>query len=160
MLFKKNLKIPMEELKRRQLIALLPFQLLRLRKEIERKRTPENMEALKDLICHDIIGTITENIAAGNLSVSDGRKLKQITLQLYRHLYKDYKELEKAGVNDMVEDAMVLDIDIIEYEHQKEIEKITKELTEEKDGIINKMAAKLRSMGLSEEEISQMINQE
>ena len=55
---------------------------------------------------------------------------------------------------------MVLDIDIIEYEHQKEIEKITKELTEEKDGIINKMAAKLRSMGLSEEEISQMINQE
>ena len=156
----KYLKIPLEELKRRQLIALLPFQLLRLRKEIERKRTPENMEALKDLIRHDIIGTITENIAAGNLSVSDGRKLKQITLQLYRHLYKDYKELEKAGVNDMVEDAMVLDIDIIEYEHQKEIEKITKELTEEKDGIINKMAAKLRSMGLSEEEISQMINQE
>ena len=63
---------------------------------------------------------------------------------------------------------MVLDIDIIEYEHQKEIERISKELTEkiteevtkEKDGIINKMAAKLRSMGLSEEEISQMINQE
>ena len=117
--------------------------------------TRENMEALKDLICHDKIGKITENIAAGNLSVSDGRKLKQITLQLYRHLYKDYKELEKAGVNDMVDDAMVLDIDIIEYEHQKEIETISKELTEkiteevtkevtkEKDGIINKLAAKL-----------------
>ena len=121
------------------------------------------MEALKDLICHDIIETITENIAAGNLSVSDGRKLKQITLQLYRYLYKDFKELEKAGVNDMVEDAMVLDIDIIEYEHKKEIEKVTAEVTEkvtkEKNEIIVKMAEKLRSMGLSEEEISQMINQ-
>lgn len=123
------------------------------------------MEALKDLICHDIIGTITENIAAGNLSVSDGRKLKQITLQLYRYLYKGFKELEKAGVNDMVEDAMVLDIDIIEYEHKKEIEKVTAEVTEKvtkevAEEVTNKITERLRRMGLSEEKIAQITKPE
>ena len=118
----KYLKMEMDELNRRKLIVLLPFQLLRLRKAIEKERTKENMEQLKNLICHDIIESIETNVAAGNITVSVGRKLKRITLQLYRHIYEKYDEIEKAGVNQIVEEALVLDIDIIEAEHKKEVD--------------------------------------
>jgi len=53
----------MEELEKRKLIVLLPFQLLRLRKAIEKARTPENITALKKLICHDIINSIKHSVA-------------------------------------------------------------------------------------------------
>jgi len=154
------LKMSPEELDQKKLIVLIPFQLLRLRKAIEKERTAENLEKLKHLIRHDIIDTINKNIAAGNITVSEGRKLKQVTLQLYRHIYEKYDELEKAGVNQMAEEAMILDIDIIEYEHKKELQRLTQEVTErvagEKDKIIQEMAEKLRSMGVSEEEIASL----
>lgn len=117
----KYLKMDMEELNRKKLIVLIPFQLLRLHKAIEKERTPENMEKLKNLICHDIIETVEANVSAGNITVSVGRKLKRITLQLYRHIYEKYDEIEMAGVNQIVEEALVLDIDIIEAEQEKRI---------------------------------------
>lgn len=62
------LKMPLEELNARKLIVLIPFQLLRLRKAIEKERTPKNIEELKYLIHHDIIGSINENVAVGNIT--------------------------------------------------------------------------------------------
>ena len=44
----KYLKFTREELEQRQLILLIPFQLVRLRKTIEKERTPEAMEASKE----------------------------------------------------------------------------------------------------------------
>ena len=70
----------MEELERRKLIVLIPFQLLRLRKAIEKERTPENIEALKKLIRYDILETIKTNVSAGNISQTVGQKLRLITL--------------------------------------------------------------------------------
>ena len=162
-----------EELNRRKLITLIPFQLLRLRKEIEKKRTPENMEALKVLIRDDIIGTVNENIAAGNITAAEGQKLKRMTQQLYRHIYEKYDEMEEGGINQMVEEALILDVDIIEYELKKKITKevtdrVTQEVTEEvtrevtdkfekerrkKDAAIISLAEKLRSMNVPEDEI-------
>lgn len=121
------LKIPLEELNRRKLVVLIPFQLLKLRKSIETKRTPENLSALKKLICNDIIGAIEMNEAAGNITRSEGRKLRRMTLQLYQHIYQKYEEMEEAGMNEIAEEALVLDIDIIEQEHKKEIEKLKRE---------------------------------
>lgn len=118
----KYLKMDMEELNRKKLIVLIPFQLLRLRKAIEKERTKDNMEQLKNLIRHDIIETIEINVSAGNITASVGRKIKQITLQLYRHIYEKYDEIERAGVNQMVEEALILDIDIIEAEHKKQVD--------------------------------------
>lgn len=57
-------QMPLEELKQKKLIALLPFQILRLRKEIEKERTPQNMQALKSLIFHDIM-SVSELEQAG-----------------------------------------------------------------------------------------------
>jgi len=62
---------------------------------------------------------------------------KNLLLKLYQHLYAEYAEMKDGGMNDMVEEALVLDIDVIEYEHRKQIEKIIHELTKEKDSIIS-----------------------
>lgn len=126
------LKMDPEELNRRKLVVLIPFQLLRLRKAIEKERTPENLKQLKGLIQHDIIETIKGNMAAGNITALEGQKLQRITLQLYRHIYEKYEELEKAGVNQMAEEALILDIDIVEQQLTRKLtKKLTKELTEE-----------------------------
>jgi len=151
----KYLKMSQEELEQRQLILLIPFQLLRLRKTIEKKRTPENMEALKELITHDILKAIQKNIAVGNLSITEGSFLKRLVSQLYQHIYGEYEELEKAGVNEMVEEALILDIDIIEYEHKKELERVRKEtelmLNEKHQKNMENMVEKLRGMGVPED---------
>ena len=104
-------QIPLQELKRRKLCVLLPFQILRLKKAIDKERTPENMRALKELIFHDIIDSIHENVEAGNLSQMEASKLVEMTLKLYRHIYNRYVEMEEVGMNTMVEDALVLEMD-------------------------------------------------
>lgn len=68
------------------------------------------------------IETIQENVAAENLTVSEGRKLKQVALQLYRHIYEKYDEMERTGVNK----------------------------------IIRELSGRLRSLGVSEEEIDRI----
>lgn len=128
----KYLNISMEELSRRKLIVLIPFQLLKLRKSIAKQRTPENLSALKKLICNDIIGAIETNEAAGNITFSEGRKLRRMTLQLYQHIYQKYEEMEEAGMNEIAEEALILDIDIIEYEHKKELEAKDREIEAQK----------------------------
>ncbi len=169
------LRMSREELERRKLIVLIPFQLLRLRRAIAKERSPENLKALKVLVSNDIIGVINDNIAAGNLLPSEGQVLKQMTLWLYRRIYEGYAEMEKEGINTMVEDALILDVDIIIAEERKKAmamamevaeKKVEKEIQKretllaenaaaisEKNAALKNMAAKLRSMGLSEAEI-------
>lgn len=160
----KYLDKSLEELNRKKLIVLIPFQLLRLRKAIEKERTLENLDALKNLITHDIIGSITENERAGNITKSETRKLKRMTLQLYHHIYDKYGEMEEAGVNSMVEEALILDIDIIEQEHKKELAAKEKELAAKEKEVEAKekevetkeheiMAMKLLLKGVPEAEI-------
>lgn len=178
----KYLKMDMEEVNRKKLIVLLPFQLLRLRKAIEKERTEENMEQLKNLICHDIIKTVEMNVSAGNITASVGRKLKRITLQLYRHIYERYDEMERAGVNQFVEEALILDIDVIEAEQLKklseleatyeakvaeletnheakvaELETNHEAKVAELENGMNQLKKKLRDLGISEEEIRAMV---
>lgn len=98
---------------------LIPFQLVRLRKAIEKERTRENLEALKRLVTHDIIGSINENVAAGYLNLIEGEKLRQMTLKLYCHIYDKYEEMEEEGVNAALEEALILDIDIWEQKMKK-----------------------------------------
>ncbi len=127
------LKMDREELERRKLIVLIPFQLLRLREAIEKKRTPENLEALKILIRCDILESIDKNVAAGNITVYDARILKGITWQLYRHIYKKYDEMEDSGVNQLVEEAMILEVDILEKQHREEMKRVKADMVLEMD---------------------------
>lgn len=118
----------MKKLSSECLIILLPFYILKLRKLIQKSRSVENLALLKSLIFDDIIHTIDEYVTNDFLSINDARVLKSLLLKLYRYVYADYEETKNGGINDMVEDALVLDIDIIEHEHQMKMKKLRDEL--------------------------------
>ena len=129
----KYLDYSLEELDRRKLIVLLPFQLLRLRRAIEKERTKENMEALKKLITHDILNSLNRNVDAGNITQIEAGKLSRMIMYLYNHIYEGYEELQ--GVTHMAEEALVFDVDILDYEIRK-LTKKKQELEEETQVLI------------------------
>ena len=77
----------LEELNRRKLVILIPFQLLKLRKLLEKDRSSENLTALQNLIQNDILGSIETNLKLGNISMDDARRLKRLTKKLYDYIY-------------------------------------------------------------------------
>lgn len=93
----KYLNTSPEELTRRKIVILVPFLLLKLRDVMKKERSPENLEALKNLIQKDILGSIDTNLALGNITLSDAEKLKCMTYQLYRHLYAHYDGMKVPG---------------------------------------------------------------
>jgi len=116
----KFLKNSTEELNRRKMIILIPFALLRLRKAIEKKRSPENMEALKNLIQNDILGSINENLRVENITVDDARQLRRLTHKLYEHIYAHYEEMEE--MNDM-DQSLITEVDIMIKERDEALAK-------------------------------------
>ena len=103
----------------KKMIILIPFELLRLREIMKKERTPENLELLKNLIQNDIIGNINKNLEIGNITADDARKLRRLTHKLYDHIYSHYDELEE--LNEMTDESLMLDIDIIEKEHERQL---------------------------------------
>lgn len=87
--------ISVEELNEKKLIALLPFQLLKLRKKIENLRAKENLEELQRFVMDDIIESIRINEDVGNISHNDALDLIDLTTKLYMKIYSKYKELEQ-----------------------------------------------------------------
>lgn len=155
----KYLEKPMEELEKRKLIVLLPFQLLRLRKAIEKTRTPENIAALKKLICHDIINSINQNVVAGNITQIESMKLRQMVLYLYQHIYSKYEELEKEGVNHMAEEALIFEVDILDYKIRKLEEKNQSLETANQSLALENQIWKLYAHGVSVDEIAEKTGQ-
>ncbi|MBO5524881.1 MAG: hypothetical protein J5986_14635 [Roseburia sp.] len=133
----KYLETSPEELTRRKMIILIPFELLKLRDAMKKERSPENLEALKNLIQNDIIGSIKKNLDVGNITADDARRLRRLTQQLYDHIYSRYEEMEV--LNEMTDESLMLDIDIIEKEHEKQLA--------EKDSVISE-----QSLALSEKD--------
>ena len=107
------------------MIILIPFQLLKLRDLLAKKRSPSNLEALKNLIQNDIIGSIESNLKLGNITMDDARRLRRLTHRLYEHIYSHYEEMEE--LNEMTDESLMLDIDIIEKEHEQELAKVIAE---------------------------------
>lgn len=150
-----------DELDNRKLIVLIPFQLLRLRQAIEKERTHENMEALKNLICHDILDSLNRNVDAGNITPTEAMKLSRMVLHLYHHIYDKYDELEKEGVNQMAEEALIFDVDILDnkiHKLEKELENletVNQSLQSDNQSLImEKQVWKLLARGVTKEEIS------
>lgn len=145
----KLLEHSIEELSQRKMVILIPFMILKLRDSLRKGRTPENMEALRKLILDDIISVINENQRAGNITAADAGRLRRLVRKLYGHLYAHYKELAEGGLNDMMEEALILDIDIIEAEITKRVtEEVTEEVTAEvtkrnREDTIKKLYSKL-----------------
>ena len=118
------------ELNNKKLIALLPFQLLKLRKKIENLRTKENLEELQKLVANDIIELIQMNEDVGNISHTDALNLIDLTRKLYMKIYSKYKELEEFTVR-LYDQSMELAGD----KYEKTIEELEEENSELKETI-------------------------
>ena len=143
----KFLEISLEELNQKKMVILIPFQLLKLRKLLEKERSEENLDALKTLIQNDIIGSIDTNLQLGNITEGDARRLRRLTHRLYQHIYSHYKEMEVLNV--ITDESLMLDIDIIEKRHEEELakkDKIIEQLTTEKEAEIADLKAQLANL--------------
>lgn len=143
----KFLEISLEELNQKKMVILIPFQLLKLRKILEKERSKETLDALKALIKDDIIGSIETNLQLGNITEGDARRLRRLTHQLYQHIYSHYKEMEVLNV--ITDESLMLDIDIIEKKHEEELaekDRIIEQITSEKDAEIAGLKAQLAAL--------------
>ena len=142
--------ISVEELNEKKLIALLPFQLLKLRKKIENLRTKENMEELQRFVVDDIMESIRRNEDVGNISHNDALDLIDLTMKLYMKIYSKYKELEEFTVRlydqsmELATDKYEKTVDELEEELELMSDKLKKVefLREENDGLRANLAEK------------------
>ncbi|MBQ8199956.1 MAG: DUF5320 domain-containing protein [Lachnospiraceae bacterium] len=139
-----------EQLTKKKMIILIPFELLKLRKVIEKTRTPENLCALQHLINHDILEAIQLNLDAGNITIDDAIKLRRLAHKLYKHIYSHYEEMKE--LNEMTDESLLLDVEIMQKEHEKAMAKLEAEkdaLKAEKDALeaeLEKLKKKVRSL--------------
>jgi hypothetical protein len=134
------------ELDELNMIILIPFSLLRLRKQLEKSRSEQDINDLQSLIFHDILGLIKKNLRAGNITAEDANQLWSMVVILYRYLYAKYKELAE-GVTKKMEDRLVLDYDLIKVEMREEArrearEEVEKEVREEVEKKVREEVAK------------------
>jgi len=116
-------------IKEKNMIILLPFKLIKLRKSIGKARTKENISQLREIYENDIMTTIENSFEAGNITWVDRDILVNLTKRLFKHLYRYYDEFkEMIGMHD---ESLTLEID--EYLDALE-EKINQ--IEEMDGLI------------------------
>ena len=143
-----------EELNEKKLIALLPFQLLKLRKKIQNIRTDENLKELQDFVMNDIIETIRKNEDVRNISHNDAHNLIELTMKLYMKIFSKYKELEEFTVRlydqsmELATDKYEKTVDDLEEENNQlkaDILALKNELNSTKD-IINNLQEQLSSM--------------
>ncbi len=132
-----------EQLTKKKMIILIPFELLKLRRVIEKSRTPENLNALQHLINHDILEAIQLNLDAGNITVDDAIKLRRLAHKLYKHIYSHYEEMKE--MNEMTDESLLLDVEIMQKEHDKAMAEKDKAMAE-KDKEIAALKAELERL--------------
>ena len=115
-----------EELNQNGMVILIPFLLLKLRKLLKESRSKENIAALKELLCNDIIGSIQNNYEMGNISYSDATSLISFTKVMYNQIYyNQYEELEEMDA--MTDESYMTDIDLIIKEQEEKWGAVVKE---------------------------------
>ena len=132
-----------KELNEKKMIALLPFQLLKLRKKIDNLRTEENLKELQEFVINDIIDSIYKNEVVGNISYNDAMDLIELTTKLYMKIYSKYKELEDFTMRmcdqslDFISDKYEQRLEDLENK-RTELENKTTELENKRTELENK----------------------
>lgn len=130
-------KHEIKELNQKKLIILIPFHLLKLRHVIEKDTSQRNFQLLQELIINDILSSIKANLTVGNITVDDASQLRELTLQLYDHIYSHYEELGGyADMKPLLDGALELPLDkyrirIDELEQEKQSLKQEKQSLEQ-----------------------------
>ncbi|MDD3416381.1 MAG: hypothetical protein PHY47_20655 [Lachnospiraceae bacterium] len=101
-----------KELNQKKLIILIPFHLLKLRHIIAKDSSQKNFQLLRELIINDILSSVKANLTVGNITADDASQLRELTLQLYNHVYSHYEELGGYAVmKPLLEGAIELPLD-------------------------------------------------
>jgi hypothetical protein len=102
---------------------------------------------LQHLIEHDILEAIKINLDVGNITIDDAIKLRRLTHKLYQHIYSHYEEME--GMNEMTDESLLLDVEIMQKEHERAMAEKNAEIAElkaEKDNEIATLKAELEKL--------------
>lgn len=130
--------ISIDEMNEKKMIILIPFQLLKVRRLLEHERSTENLECLKKLIKVDIMDAIEMNYRMGNIVRDDVIKLRNLVMKLYQHLYAHYNEMEVSGMNDEIEDYLILESEIFLKEYYEKVDELEKTIGEKEREIDEK----------------------
>ena len=127
----------LDDLLDQKLFILLPFRLLRIRKEIEKNHSKEQVRTLIELCQNDIITPINQAYEQHFISWRDRVNLLAVARRLVRHLYEKYDEI-REGVKQMRFQTLELDIDEYEDKYDALEEKLAEKdgLLAEKDGLL------------------------
>lgn len=97
-------------------------------------------EELKSFIEDDIISTINNNRALGNITYADAARLKDYTLLLRDYICDHLGAEGLEEVRGMTDHSLMTDIDVLCEDYETKIENLQKKLTEEKENNIRKLA--------------------
>ena len=137
----------LSEIKEKNLIVLLPFKLLSLRKDFEKERSEDNIRRLIRLYEDDIMGMIEQAYSHDQITNKDYVSLRSLTILLLRHLYSRYQEIQEALMRlydqslDLESDRLFDRIELLEEqiaEKDKQIAEMEKQIAEIKKLIAEK----------------------
>lgn len=123
----KFLDYSVEELDKRKMAILLPLYLLKLRRKIENAKEKgtagQYVEEIRSLLNVDILGTLSKNLDAGNITHRDIHALLNLLIRLYNHLYGEIKEFQDGRVKSVIDDRLLLETDVLISETAENIAK-------------------------------------
>lgn len=69
---------------------------------------------MQTLILNDTISVINENQDFGNIISANTNKLRRLIRKLYNHLYFHYEEFSEGGLNNMMDEGIILEAELTE----------------------------------------------
>jgi hypothetical protein len=104
----KFLEYTVKELEQRKMVILLPFYLLKLRRQVAAARTGERLRQLAGEmkgILEEMAGAAEKAALAGLMSKADMITVMELMNRMFVELYKSYKELRR--INNMLQNTIL-----------------------------------------------------
>lgn len=120
-----------KELNERNMILLIPFQLLKYRDMMNRNPSRENIQGLKKLIADDILGSIQRSYEAGDIYYSDVVILKDMSRMLCEFLYGENKACQEEGVTKMLAEPIIFESVVLRDHYEDLIQELKEKQKEE-----------------------------
>ena len=151
----KFLNFTIEELEEKKLAILLPFYVLKLRKQIVSTRASKRRAELSiemKAILNELMAAVERAVSVGSMNENDGRFVLEYTERLYKELYQGYDEFKEA-------DVMLQDV-ILTYSEEAELRGIKKGMEKGIEKGIEKkaleVAKRMLARGIALSEIAEL----
>lgn len=120
----KFFNMSIDEINKNRMVILLPFYLLKLRKEISKNKSLENALLLKDLINNGLIKSIIDCEKSGCITIEDRVILIKLIKRIYDELYGDIDIFADQRVIEELDRELVFEFDKIKAEKENGIKQM------------------------------------